>query len=43
MVLRCTRSVKFEDILRLHQRVEQPLRRELAFVINITNRHIVMS
>ena len=43
MVLRCTRSVKFEDSLRLHQRVEQPLRRELAFVINITNRLFVNS
>ena len=31
MVLRCTRSVKFEDSLRLHQRIEQPLRREIGF------------
>jgi len=37
------RSVKVEDILRLRQRIEQPLRRELAFVINITNRHFVYS
>lgn len=41
MVLRCTQPVKFEDILGLYRRIEQLLRRELAFVINITNRQKV--
>jgi hypothetical protein len=45
MVLRCTRLVEFEDILRLCRRIEQLLRRDLAlwekdFPVFILTRYI---